>query len=332
MKAVVLYGVNLPLKITKIDTPKPLTGKVLVQIKAAAINRRDLWIKEGKYAGLKFPIILGSDCAGLIHSVGADVDSALIGEEVIINPSLNWGKNENYQGPEFQILGLPQNGTFAQFLAIDVAQICKKPSFLSFEQAAAIPLSGLTAFRALFKKGNLLKGETVLISGAGGGTATFALLFAVALGANVYVTAGNKQKVGKAILLGAKGGVCYKDEDWDNQLLALTNGFDVIIDSALGSGFVKYPSITKPGGRIVFFGGTAGNMPEINGRQIFWKQLQILGTTMGSPKDFEAMIAFINQYQIKPVIDEVFDLVDADFAFKKMADYGQFGKMVLRVN
>lgn len=332
MKAVVLNGVNLPLKITKTETPKPLTGQVLVQIKAAAINRRDWWIKEGKYAGLKFPIILGSDGAGIVQSVGNGVDSCWIGEEVIINPSLNWGNNENYQDSKFEILGLPQNGTFAQFLAIDIAQICKKPSFLTFEQAAALPLSGLTAFRALFTKANLQKGQTVLIAGAGGGTATFALLFAVAAGANVYVTTGNSQKIGKAILLGAKGGACYKDEDWDTQLLALTNGFDVIIDSALGSGFAKYPAIANPGGRIVFFGGTAGNMPEINGRPIFWKQLQILGTTMGSAKDFENMVSFVNQHQIKPVIDEVFDLANADFALKKMNLHGQFGKIVLRVD
>lgn len=332
MKAVVLNGVKQPLNLIETQLPTLLNGQVLVQIKAAAINRRDWWIKEGKYAGLKFPIILGSDGAGIVHSVGNGVDNEWIGQEVIINPSLNWGDNESFQGSKFEILGLPQNGTFAQFVAINLAQVHKKPIFLSFEQAAAIPLSGLTAFRALFTKANLQKEQTVLIAGAGGGTATFALLFAVALGANVYVTAGNKQKVGKAILLGAKGGVCYKDEDWDTQLLNLTNGFDVIIDSALGSGFAKYPNITKPGGRIVFFGGTAGNMPEISGRQIFWKQLQILGTTMGSPKDFEAMIAFVNQYQIKPVIDEVFDLADADFAFKKMENYGQFGKMVLRIN
>ncbi len=332
MNAVVLNGINQPLKVLKTEMPKLLKGQVLVQMKAAAINRRDWWIKEGKYAGLKFPIILGSDGAGIVHSVGLGVDNSWIGQEVIINPSLNWGGNENFQGLEFEILGLPQNGTFAQFLAIDIAQICKKPNFLSFEQAAAIPLSGLTAFRALFTKANLQKGETVLIAGAGGGTATFALLFALAAGANVYVTTGNKQKVDNAILLGAKGGVCYNYEDWDTQLLNLTNGFDVIIDSALGSGFAKYPNITKPGGRIVFFGGTAGNMPEINGRQIFWKQLQLLGTTMGSPKDFAEMIAFINQHQIKPVIDEVFDLADADFALNKLADYGQFGKIVLRVN
>ncbi|TAH03672.1 MAG: alcohol dehydrogenase [Sphingobacteriales bacterium] len=332
MKAVVLNGVKQPLNLIETQLPTLLNGQVLVQIKAAAINRRDWWIKEGKYAGLKFPIILGSDGAGIVHSVGGGVDNEWIGQEVIINPSLNWGDNESFQGPKFEILGLPQNGTFAQFVALDIAQVYKKPTFLSFEQAAAIPLSGLTAFRALFPKANLQKEQTVLIAGAGGGTATFALLFAVAFGANVYVTAGNKQKVGKAILMGAKGGVCYKDEDWDTQLLNLTNGFDVIIDSALGSGFAKYPTITKPGGRIVLFGGTAGNMPEINGRQIFWKQLQILGTTMGSPKDFEAMIAFVNQHQIKPIIDEVFDLAVADFAFKKMENYGQFGKMVLRIN
>lgn len=331
MKAVVLNGINHPLTLINTEIPKPYSGQVLVQIKAAAINRRDWWIKEGKYAGLQFPIILGSDGAGIVHTVGLGVDTAWIGQEVIINPSLNWGDNENYQGPKFEILGLPQNGTFAQYVVINITQLHKKPVFLSFEQAAAIPLSGLTAFRALFTKAKLQKTQTVLIAGAGGGTATFALLFAVAAGANVYVTAGNNQKVAKAISIGAKGGVCYKNEDWDAQLLHFTNGFDVVIDSALGVGFEKYPRLCKPGGRIVFFGGTAGNLPEINGRQIFWKQLQILGTTMGSPQDFSAMIAFINLHQIKPIIDTVFDLANADFALKKMNDFEQFGKIVFRV-
>lgn len=332
MRAIVLNGLNQPLNLIETKTPKPLSGQVLVQIKAAAINRRDWWIIQGKYAGLKFPIILGSDGSGVVHSVGLGVDNMWIGQEVIINPSLNWGDNQNFQGPDFEILGLPQNGTFAQYVVINIAQVHIKPNFLSFEQAAAIPLAGLTAYRALFTKANLQKGQTVLIAGAGGGTATFALLFAIAAGANVYVTAGSKQKIDKAILLGAKGGVCYKDEDWEAQLLNFTNGFDVIIDSALGSGFAKYPAMANPGGRIVFFGGTAGNMPEINGRPIFWKQLQILGTTMGSPQNFDAMLSFVNRYKIKPVIDAVFDLTDANIALKKMDEYGQFGKIVLRVD
>jgi zinc-binding alcohol dehydrogenase/oxidoreductase len=330
MKAIVLQGINQSLKMLDVEVPHLSPNEALIKIKASAFNRRDWWIKQGKYAGLKFPIILGSDCSGIVDAVADDADKIWIGKEVIINPSLNWGENENFQSANFQILGLPKNGTFAEFVKVNVSQLHKKPQFLSFEEAAAIPLSGLTAYRALFTKARLQKGDNVLIAGAGGGTATFAILFSVAAGANVYVTSGSNDKIDKAIKLGAKAGFCYKDVDWDKQLLKCVKGLDVIIDSALGDGFSKYPHLANPGGRIVFFGGTTGNIPELNGRPIFWKQLEILGTTMGSPKDFETMISFVNQHKIKPVIDTIFRMDDAEKAINKMNEYEQFGKIILR--
>lgn len=330
MKAIILEGINQSLKMVDVETPHLLPTEALIKVKASAFNRRDWWIKQGKYAGLKFPIILGSDASGIVEAVADELDEHWLGQEVIINPSLNWGENENFQSANFQILGLPQNGTFAEYVKVNVSQLHKKPQFLNFEESAAIPLAGLTAYRALFTKARLQKGDNVLIAGAGGGTATFAILFAIAAGANVFVTSGSKEKIDKAIALGAKAGLCYKDADWDQQLLNYVQGLDIIIDSALGDGFSKYPNLANPGGRIVFFGGTAGNIPEFNGRSVFWKQLEILGTTMGSPKDFDAMVSFVNQHQIKPVIDEVFELSDAEMAFSKMNEYEQFGKIVMR--
>ena len=332
MLAAELSGVNQKLEIIEVPNPKLENGEVLVQIKAAALNHRDNWIRKGKYAGLKFPIILGSDGAGIVVEAFNDEDQHWIGKEVIINPSMNWGDNDNFQGPEFEILGLPNNGTFAQFVKVKATQLFLKPNHLSFEQSAAFPLAGLTAFRALFTKANLQPKEKVLIAGVGGGAATFAMLWAINAGAQVYVTSSSDEKIKQALTLGAKGGVNYKTEGWADEIKSLSNGIDVIIDSALGDGFEHHFKYTNPGTRIVFFGATAGDLPSLNPRIIFWKQIQILGTTMGNAKEFEAMVEFINKHKIIPVVDEVFKLNDINDAFLAMENAKQFGKIVLSID
>jgi NADPH:quinone reductase-like Zn-dependent oxidoreductase len=332
MLAAELKGVNQKLEIVEVPKPKLDKGEVLVNIKAAALNHRDNWIRKGKYAGLKFPIILGSDGAGIVVEVFNDADKHWISKEVVINPSLNWGGNDNFQGPDFEILGLPNNGTFAQFVKVQATQLFLKPNHLSFEQAAAFPLAGLTAFRALFTKANLQPNEKVLIAGVGGGAATFAMLWAINAGAQVYVTSSSDEKIKQAITLGAKGGVNYKTEGWADEIKSLSNGIDVIIDSALGDGFEQHFKYTNPGARIVFFGATAGDLPSLNPRIIFWKQIQILGTTMGNAQEFESMVEFINQRKIIPVVDQVFKLTDINEAFLAMQNAKQFGKIVLSIN
>lgn len=331
MKALVLKGVDQPLVLENIEKPVLESGEVLVKIKAAALNRRDYWIKKGQYAGLKFPVVLGSDGAGIVEEVYDDKYIHLLGKEVVINPALKWGEEEGYQGKEFNILGLPSNGTFAEFIKVDAANIYEKPEHLSFREAAAFPLAGLTAYRAIFQKGKLKKGENVLIVGAGGGAATFALHWAVKAGANVYVTSGSEEKIQKAKALGAIEGFNYKNENWDQELMAKVSGFDLIIDSVLGDSFAKHLNYANPGAKIVFFGATAGNLPELNGRIIFMKQIQILGTMMGSPKDFEEMLNFINHHKIHPEIDSVYTLQDAETAIHLMDSFSQFGKIVLEV-
>ena len=315
-----------------VDVPKPVLeeGEVLVQIKAAALNHRDNWIRKGKYAGLKFPITLGSDGAGIVVETFNEQDKHWLNKEVVINPGLNWGDHDNFQGSDFEILGLPSHGTFAQFVKIKASQLHLKPKHLSFEQAAAFPLAGLTAYRALFTKANLKANDKVLIAGVGGGAATFAMLWAIHSGAEVFVTSSSNDKIKQAINLGAKGGVNYQENDWALQIKELSKGIDIIIDSALGDGFSNHLKYTNPGARIVFFGATAGDLPPLNARIIFWKQIQILGTTMGNNKEFEAMVAFINKYQIIPVVDQVFDLTDGNLAFDAIENAKQFGKIILR--
>ncbi len=331
MKALVLNGINESLTLKETQKPVLSAGEVLINIKAASFNRRDYWIKKGQYAGLKFPIILGSDGAGVVAEVFNDEHKHWIGESVVINPSLNWGDSSDYQGADFSILGLPQDGTFAEFVKVPASQVYKKPAHLNYNEAAGFPLAGLTAFRALFHKAKLKPGENVLVVGAGAGTSTFAIQFALAAKANVYVTSGSNEKIEKAIALGAKGGVNYKDENWDEQLLALAGGFDVIIDSALGEGFARHLHYVNRGARIVFFGGTAGNLPALNARIIFWKQVQIYGTTMGTIQDFEAMLQFIEKHQLYPVIDSVYKLEEGDTAIQLMENSEQFGKIVLEL-
>ncbi len=330
MKANVLENPDTPLVWKEVKTPTAGPGEVIVKVKAAALNRRDYWIYIGKYASLQYPSILGSDCAGIVDQIGEGVDANLLGKEVVINPSNNWGDNDNYQGKEFKILGLPDNGSFAEYIKTSAEYIYDKPTHLSWEQAAAFPLAGLTAYRALFTKGQAKKGDTVLISGVGGGTGAFALQWAVAAGCRVFVTSGTGDKIEQARQLGALAGVNYKAQDWAEELMHLSGGFDVIIDSALGEGFAKFPDLCKPGARMVYFGATAGNMPAIDGRKVYWKQLQILGTTMGTATDFESMLNFINEHKIVPVVDEVFGLADADKAINKMSTSQQFGKLVLK--
>jgi zinc-binding alcohol dehydrogenase/oxidoreductase len=331
MKAIVLESAENPIVVKEVAKPVLQPGEVLVQVKAAALNRRDYWITIGKYAGIKYPTVLGADGSGIVTEVGDDADADWIGKEVVINPSNNWGDSPDYQGKDFKILGLPDDGTFAEYVKVKADHLVAKPAHLNWEQAAAFPLAGLTAYRALFTKGKAKKGDKVLVVGAGSGTGTFVLQWAIAAGCEVYVTSGTAEKIERAKQLGAVAGVNYKDADWDEQLKKLAGGFDVIIDSALGEGFAKLPDVCNPGARIVFFGGTAGDMPAINGRKIFWKQLQILGTTMGTEAEFKAMVAFINEHKIVPVVDEVFEMNNADKAFAKMAHSTQFGKIVLKI-
>ncbi len=330
MKAIVLEAANQPLTWKEVAKPTLAPGEVLVRIKAAALNRRDYWITTGKYAGIKYPTILGSDGAGIVAEVGSDADNEWLNKDVIINPSNNWGEHPEFQGKDFTILGLPDDGTFAEYVKTKVEYLHPKPTHLTWEQAAAVPLAGLTAYRALFTKAKLHKGDKVLIIGVGSGTGTFALQWATTAGCQVFVTSGTGEKIEKAKKLGAAAGVSYKAQDWVQQLQQLAGGFDVVIDSAIGPDFDKVLDLANPGARIVSFGATAGDTPALPFRKIFWKQLQILGTTMGTKEDFEGMLQLLNEHQITPVVDEVFPMAEVNEAIKKMGNSSQFGKIVLQ--
>ncbi len=332
MKALVLEAVNEPLQLKDVPDPTPGPGEAVVALEAAALNHRDLWIQKGKYAGLKFPITPGSDGCGRVEAVGEGVDAAWTGKEVIINPGLDWGDRPEVQGDHFRILGLPDDGTFAEKVLVPASALVAKPAHLDARRAAALPLAGLTGYRALFVRGALRPGERVLVNGVGGGVALYALQFAVAAGATVFVTSGSSDKLHRAMEFGASGGVNYKDENWAKQLKGEAGDcFDVIIDSAGGEGFGSLIDLANPGGRIVFFGATCGNPPGFDMRKVFWKQLSILGTTMGSPEDFAAMVRLVEEKQIQPLAEHVFPLAEGNAALQAMENAEQFGKIVLTI-
>lgn len=332
MQATVLTEVKKPLEVREVPDLAATAGQAVVQLKAAALNHRDLWTQLGLYPNIKLPITLGSDGAGIVTSVGSTADATWVGREVIINPALDWGPDPRAQGPGFRILGLPDNGTFAEQLSIPVANLAPKPAHLTWEQAAALPLAGLTAWRALFTRARLKTGERVLVTGVGGGAALFALQFAVAAGAEVWVTSGSPEKIGRAQTLGARGGMNYRDANWAAALQKQAGGlFDVIIDSAGGPGFASLIELTRPGGRIVFFGATTGNPTGLDLRKCFFRQINLLGSTMGSPDDFAGLTEFVATHRLVPVVDRVFPLAAAEAALRHMESGAQFGKIVLSV-
>jgi zinc-binding alcohol dehydrogenase/oxidoreductase len=328
MRAVQLNGIN-QLSIAEVADPVPAAGEVIVALRAAALNHRDVWIKQGQYAGLAWPCIPGSDGAGVVCAAGPGVDPKWLGRDVVINPSFNWGDSEAAQGAAFTILGLPRPGTLAESLAVPVAQLAPKPAHLSWSEAAALPLAGLTAYRALFARAGLRAGERVLVNGIGGGVALFALQFAVAVGARVWVTSSSPEKIARAVALGAAGGFDYREAGWVAAAAKATGGFDVIVESAGGEGFEKLLDAAAPGGRIVFFGATRGNPPALPMRKVFWRQLTLLGTTMGSPADWAAMTAFVALHGLRPVVSETFPLERAGEAFALMERGEQSGKIVV---
>ena len=333
MNAIVLRELGAPerLVLETVPDPQPAPGEAVVRLRAAALNHRDAWIRQGLYAGIRLPVILGSDGAGEVESVGDGVSGSWVGAPVVINPSLDWGTDSRVQGPSYRILGLPDDGTYAERVRVPAANLFRKPPALPWAAAAAIPLAGLTAYRALVTRARLQPGETVLVTGAGGGVATFALLLARHLGARVFVTSASDAKIDRARQLGAGGGVNYKSETWARDVQRLTEGGpDVIVDSAGRDTFAALLDIVRPGGRIVTFGATTGSTSTVEVRRIFWKQINILGSTMGTPDEFASMLALFDG-TLTPVVDRTFPLAAAAEAHRRMDQADQFGKIVLEI-
>lgn len=334
MKAIVLRELGGPetLKFEDVADPTPGAGEVVVRLRAAALNHRDVWIRKGMYAGVKLPVILGSDGAGEVVAVGEGADKALVGRAVVLNPGLDWGDDDRVQSANFRILGLPDDGTYAQLVKIPAGNVHPKPEGLSFEDAAAVPLAALTAYRAVVTRARVKSGETVLVTGIGGGVSAFALQIARAMGARVFATSGSDAKLQRARDLGAEGGANYKSEDWGKAIKDQTGGGpDVVIDSVGGPTLDRAIEIVRPGGRVATYGATTGAVPKLEVRRVFWKQVSLLGTTMGTPAEFAAMLQLVADGRVRPVVDRVLPLAEAAEAHRRMEEAEQFGKIVLAI-
>lgn len=332
MKAVVLQQAIGPegLSLEQIDTPAPGAGEVRVRLKASALNRRDYWITLGKYPKIQLPCVAGSDGAGIVEAIGSGVSETLLGREVVIYPAMAWGEDESCYGPDFRVLGMPDQGTFAEAICVPAGNIYPKPAHLDWPRAAAIPLGGLTAWRAVVTQAEVKPGQRVLITGAGSGVSSFAILWCLHLGAEVYVTSGSGEKLAAAKKLGASGGENYRDPDCYRKLRQQSGGFHAVIDSAGGNALNALLDTLLPAGRFVFFGATLGNADKgLEMAKLFFRHIRIQGTTMGSNREFAAMLDFVERHRITPVIDRVLPLEKAAEAHQLMADFHQTGKIVL---
>lgn len=330
MKALLLSGSGV-IEFKEVPIPVPGSGQALVKMKAAALNRRDDWIREGKYPNIRFGVIMGSDGSGVVEAVGNEADQPWIGQEVVINPNIDWGPDPEVQSARYTILGMPVDGIFAEYAVVAVDRLHHKPFHLDFLQAAALPMGGLTAFRALFRKGELKSGQNILISGFGGGVAQFAFLFAKAAGANVYVTSGSTDKLEKALKLGATGAYNYKKEATFPDLWKTKGGFDLVIDSAGGDQINNFIKVLKPKGKIVFYGATNGLPAKLDLYRMFWNQLSLLGTTMGSDNEFNEMLSFVSKHQIRPLIDSIRPFAVIADSFPDITKPNKVGKIVFKI-
>lgn len=329
LKALVLSAPN-KIEIVEKEKPKVGKGEALVKIKAASLNHRDQWCREGKYPGIEYGTILGSDGSGIVEEVGDSSDKEWLNKKVIINPNISWGANPAVQSAQYNILGMPQDGTFAEYVLVKTDRLHLKPEYLSFSSASAFPLGGLTAYRSVFTHGKIKSTDKVLISGVGGGVAQSAFLFCVAVGASVYVTSSKPENFEQTKKLGAKGGFNYKDSDWVNAARQI-GGFDLIIDSAGGDSFNDLINLAKPGGKVVFYGATNGLPKNLNLHKIFWNQLTLQGSTMGNDEEFVEMLSFIAQHEIEPIIDSVRPFDQIITAFDEMKGGKQSGKLVVEI-
>jgi zinc-binding alcohol dehydrogenase/oxidoreductase len=248
---------------------------------------------------------------------------------MVIDPMLHWGDDPRIWSADAAILGMPHDGTFAEYVAVPKENVHPRPAHLSMEEAAAIPLAGLTAYRATFTRGELRAGETVLIPGIGGGVQTFVLLFAKAAGARAIVTSGSEEKLERARALGADVMLNYASEpEWHKRLGR--GEVDLVVDSSGGDTLNKALSVLRSGGRVVLYGGTRTES-TVRLFPIFWNHIDIRGTSMGSPADFKAMLDLVAQRRLRPAIDRTYPLDEAVVAAERMAGAEHFGKIVLRV-
>lgn len=323
------------------DVPPPTAGpgEVVVRVGAGALNHLDLWTVSGSLGILlDFPYILGADGAGEIESVGEGV-ALRPGAKVIVNPAVSCRScelcrmGEQSQCPRFEMLGEHLPGTLAELVKVPATNVFPFPSHLTLESAAALGVTYITAYRMLFGRGRLRPGEWVLVTGIGGGLALSLFQLAAQVAGKVFVTSSSDGKLERAAAMGAAGGVNYRVEDVGKAIRRLTGkrGVDLVVDSAGGGALDAAMRSLRPGGRLVIAGATAGREAEIDVRRLFWSQLSILGSTMGSDRDVSDMLRMVAGAGISPLVDRVLPLEEGREALAYLESGKQFGKIVLTV-
>jgi zinc-binding alcohol dehydrogenase/oxidoreductase len=323
MRAVLMrsYGGPSVLGEETVPDPAPPPDWVLVRVEASALNWHDVLVRQGRY-GSPLPHVPGADGAGR---------RADTGERVIVSPSLSWGGRRAAPGAGWEILGDRRWGTYAELVAVPADCVLPWPRGLDARQAAALPLTGLTVYRALFVRGRLAPGESLLVLGASGGVATMVVSLAAAAGARVFVTSSSAAKIEMARQLGAAGGVGHTEDDWTSQARALTprgEGFDLVLDSV--GRWAESVACLRPGGRCVVLGASAAERAVLDVRPFYFGQYELIGTTMGGPADMAELLSFLDAHAVPPpVIDRGFPLGEAAAAHQRMESGAGFGKIVL---
>lgn len=342
MKAVVIHehgGLDV-VRVEEIEEPRPGPGEVVLKVLCAGLNHLDIWVRKGRPgAKLQASHVLGCDAVGAVAAVGESVESPKVGEQVILNPALSCGRcefclrGEQSTCVSFGIMGLSRSGTFAELVAAPAGNCYPRPAHLSDEEAGAFALAHVTAWRMLMTRAQLQPGETVLIHGIGGGAALAALQFAKLIGAEVFVTSSSHDKLSRARDLGADHLLNYEKEDVVKWIEHETSGrgVDVAVDAVGAATWPLDFACVRKGGRVVLCGVTTGAKAESDLRTLYWNQLTIMGSTMGSAQDFRQMLRAVTANQLKPVLDKVYPLGQVRDALERMETGQQFGKLALKI-
>jgi NADPH:quinone reductase-like Zn-dependent oxidoreductase len=340
MKAVVFnqHGGPEVLQYVDVPDPRPGPGEVLIEVKATSINHIDIFLRRGM-PGIKVPLpkIVGSDAAGIIRELGPDVSGLTPGQRVTINPGITCGHCEfcsagfGSQCVSWAMVGENRDGAYAESLVIPAHIVLPIPDHISFEEAAAAPLVFLTAWSMMVGKGNIRPGEDVLILGAGAGVGTAAIQIAKLVGCRIFATASNAEKLQRAKELGADFLINYTTEEFDKAIRDLTNkrGVDIVVDYIGADTWVRSLRSARRGGRVLTCGATTGFAPQTDLRHIFFRQVQVLGSTMGSHREFLDVMKCVFRGQLKPVIDRVLPLPEARKGHELIEQRAVFGKIVL---
>ncbi len=318
-------------------TPEPGPGEVRLAVRAAAMNHLDLWVRRGLPIETTMPHVGGSDMAGVVDAVGAGVDPAVVGARVVVDPSLDYDwYDQAPRGPSFtdrplRLIGEHTDGGFAEYAVVPATNLLELPEAVAFEDAAAAALAAVTAWRGLLVRGALRPGETVLVTGASGGVGTMAVQIAARAGARVHALTSGPENVARVLELGAhEAWDRTSGDDWAKHLKRATEGgVDLVFDSVGEALWASLVRVLKVRGRLVSYGATTGATGTLDLRHLFWKQLSLLGTTMGTPAEFRAAMHAVFRGELKPVVHAVLPLDEARRAHELLEAGGVFGKLVL---